>query len=54
MKRLINLNFCLKYFSYLFAEQVLNSKFALKQEINSALLDQSNDIISLSLTHYRR
>lgn len=38
----------LQNFSYRFAEQVLNSKLALKQEIESVLKDSSIDIASLS------
>ena len=38
----------LKRFSYRFAEQVLNSKLALKQEIENILIDPSIDISSLS------
>jgi hypothetical protein len=42
----------LQHFSYRFAEQVLNSKLALKQEIESVLLDSSIDIASLSRPHF--
>jgi len=38
----------LKNFSYRFAEQVLNSKLALKQEIEEILADPSIDVSSLS------
>ncbi|MHA2404066.1 MAG: BglII/BstYI family type II restriction endonuclease, partial [Candidatus Kariarchaeaceae archaeon] len=38
----------LRRFSYRFAEQVLNSKLALKQEIETILTDSSIDISSLS------
>ena len=38
----------LKKFSYRFAEEVLNSKLALKQEIEAVLTDPSFDIYSLS------
>jgi len=38
----------LRHFSYRFAEQVLNSKLVLKQEIESVLLDSSINIASLS------
>ena len=38
----------LQKFSYRFAEQVLNSKLALKQEIENLLVDTSIDIASLS------
>lgn len=39
-------------FSYRFAEQVLNSKLAVKQEIENALTDPSIDIPSLSRPHF--
>ena len=42
----------LKTFSYRFAEQVLNSKLALKQEIEDVLMDLSIDISSLSRPHF--
>lgn len=42
----------LQKFSYRFAEQVLNSKLALKQEIENVLLDPSIDIASLSRPHF--
>lgn len=42
----------LKKFSYRFAEQVLNSKLALKQEIENILLDRSINIASLSRPHF--
>jgi hypothetical protein len=38
----------LQRFSFRFAEQVLNSKLALKQEIESILSDSSIDLSSLS------
>jgi len=38
--------------SYRFAEQVLNSKLALKQEIESVLLDSNIDIGSLSCLNF--
>jgi hypothetical protein len=38
----------LQKFSYRFAEQVLNSNLALKQEIEDVLLDPRIDISSLS------
>lgn len=38
----------LKRFSYRFAEQVLNSKLALKQEIENMLTDPGIDVSSLS------
>lgn len=42
----------LQHSSYRFAEQVLNSKLALKQEIEGILLDPSIDIASLSRPHF--
>jgi len=42
----------LQKFSYRFAEQVLNSKLALKQEIENVLVDPSIDISSLSRPHF--
>jgi hypothetical protein len=42
----------LQKFSYRFAEQVLNSKLALKQEIENLILDDSIDIASLSRPHF--
>jgi len=38
----------LRRFSYRFAEEVLNSKLALKQEIEDVLMDPSIDLSSLS------
>ena len=38
----------LKSFSFRFAEQVLNSKLALKREIESLLIDEYVDVSSLS------
>jgi hypothetical protein len=38
----------LRKFSYRFAEEVLNSKLALKQEIEAVLLDPDTDLSSLS------
>lgn len=38
----------LQKFSYRFAEEVLNAKLALKQEIENVLLDSSIDIPTLS------
>lgn len=42
----------LQKFSYRFAEQVLNSKLVLKQEIEDVLLDPSSDISSLSRPNF--
>ncbi len=42
----------LQKFSYRFAEQVLNSKLTLKQEIEDVLIDSSIDISSLSRPHF--
>jgi len=42
----------LQNFSYRFAEQVLNSKLSLKQEIESVLTDPSIDISSLSRPNF--
>lgn len=42
----------LKKFSYRFAEQVLNSKLAIKQEIEDVLTGPSIDISSLSRSHF--
>ncbi len=42
----------LKKFSYRFAEQILNSKLSLKQEIESVLMDPSIDISSLSRPNF--
>lgn len=44
----------LQTFSYRFAEQVLNSKLALKQEIENVLLDSSIDIASLSRPNFNK
>lgn len=44
----------LQRFSFRFAEQVLNSKLALKQEIESVLTDPSIDISSLSRPKFNR
>ena len=38
----------LKWFSYRFAEQVLNSNLLIKNEIESVLLDQPIDMAALS------
>ena len=42
----------LKRFSYRFAEEVLNSKLALKNEIEEVLLDDRIDIATLSRPHF--
>lgn len=42
----------LQRFSYRFAEQVLNSKLALKQEIEDVLADPNIDFASLSRPHF--
>lgn len=42
----------LEIFPYRFAEQVLNSKLALKQEIENVLINPSIDIPSLSRPHF--
>lgn len=42
----------LQKFSYRFAEQFLNSKLVLKQEIENALLDPNIDIASQSRPHF--
>lgn len=42
----------LQKYSYRFAEQVLNSKLSLKQEIESILTNSSIDISSLSRPHF--
>lgn len=47
------MNLRLQKFSYRFAEQVLNSKLALKQEIEDVLLDPGIDIASLSRPHFK-
>ncbi|MFC2122121.1 BglII/BstYI family type II restriction endonuclease [Bacteroidota bacterium] len=44
----------LKDFSYRFAEQVLNSKLAIKQEIEGTLTDSSINISSLSRPEFNR
>ncbi len=46
------MNLRVQKFSYRFAEQVLNSKLALKQEIEDVLLDPGIDIASLSRPHF--
>ena len=42
----------LRKFSYRFAEQVLNSKLTLKQEIESTLTDPNIDVSTLSRPHF--
>jgi hypothetical protein len=42
----------LQKFSYRFAEQVLNSKLALKQEIENILISSKIDIATLSRPHF--
>jgi hypothetical protein len=42
----------LRKFSYRFAEQVLNSRLSIKQEIESILTDSSIDIPTLSRPHF--
>ena len=42
----------LRKFSYRFAEQVLNSKLTLKQEIESILTDPNIDVSTLSRPHF--
>jgi len=44
----------LQKFSFRFAEQVLNSKLALKQEIEAILLDPSIELYSLSRLHINK
>lgn len=44
----------LQSFSYRFAEQVLNSKLALKQEIENVIQDPQIDISSLSRPNFNR
>lgn len=44
----------LRRFSYRFAEQVLNSKLALKQEIESILTDPNIEVSSLSRPQFNR
>jgi len=44
----------LKKYSYRFAEQVLNSKLALKQEIEDILLDPSVELHSLNRPHFNK
>lgn len=42
----------LRKFSYRFAEQVLNSKLSLKQEMESVLTDPTIDVSTLSRPHF--
>jgi len=44
----------LQSFSYRFAEQVLNSKLALKQEIEGILRDSSENLASLSRPNFNK
>ncbi|MBI4480960.1 MAG: restriction endonuclease [Acidobacteria bacterium] len=44
----------LQRFSYRFAEQVLNSKLALKQEIEGVLLDKACDLLTLSRPSFNK
>lgn len=44
----------LKKFSFRFAEQVLISKLALKQEIEDVLLDPGIELQSLNRPHFNR
>jgi len=44
----------LKYFSFRFAEQVLNSKLSLKQEIEGVLLDPSIELSDLSRPNFNK
>jgi len=44
----------LQKYSFLFAEQVLNSKLALKQEIENILLDPSIELQSLNRPHFNK
>ena len=44
----------LQKFSFRFAEQVLNSKLALKQEIENILLDPSIELHSLNHPHFNK
>ena len=43
----------LQKYSFRFAEQVLNSKLALKQEIESILLDPGIELPSLNRPHFK-
>jgi hypothetical protein len=44
----------LQKYSFRFAEQVLNSKLALKQEIEDILLNPSIELLSLNHTHFNK
>ena len=44
----------LQRFSFRFAEQALNSKLALKQEIENILLDPSIELHSLNRSHFNK
>ena len=44
----------LQKYSFRFAEQVLNSKLALKQEIENVLLDPSMELYTLNRPHFNR
>ena len=44
----------LQKFSFRFAEQVLNSKLSLKQEIEEILLDPSMELHTLNRPHFNR
>ena len=44
----------LQKYSFRFAEQVLNSKLALKQEIEAILLDPSIELHSLNRPHFNK
>lgn len=44
----------LEKFSYRFAEQVLNSKLAIKQEVEDLLTNSTIDIASLSRPHFNK
>lgn len=44
----------LQKFSFRFADQVLNSKLSLKQEIENVLLDPSIELPSLSRPHFNK
>lgn len=44
----------LQKYSFRFAEQVLNSKLALKQEIENVLLDPSIELHTLNRPHFNK
>ncbi|QGQ95816.1 restriction endonuclease [Paenibacillus psychroresistens] len=44
----------LEYFSYRFAEQIINSKFTLKQEIDQILLHSNIDIPTLTRPNFNK